>query len=47
MIGLGVGRGTTKLSTYYPNSLVDIEVKQMATKLADLIRDVIEAYDQY
>lgn len=42
LIGLGIGRNTHHVSEYYPNSLASIPVEEMAGKLADLIRTVIE-----
>ncbi len=46
VIGLGVGRGTGAMSDYYPTGVVNVEVKEMADKLAELIRDVVEDYDK-
>lgn len=41
LIGLGIGRGTRHVANYYPNSLADVNIREMATKLADLIEEVI------
>lgn len=42
LIGLGVGRGTRHVKEYYPRSLANIDVKQMAKEIAKLIKDIIE-----
>lgn len=42
LIGLGIGRGTGHVANYYPNSIANVPVEEMAEKLADLIRTVIE-----
>lgn len=47
LIGLGIGSGTEHVSRYYPHSLADVPVKEMAEKLADLIRDVIANYQDF
>ncbi len=47
LIGLGIGSGTEHVSGYYPNSLADVPVKEMAEKLADLIREVIANYEDF
>lgn len=47
LIGLGIGRGTKHVEEYYPNSLADVPVEEMAEKLADLIREAIENYDKF
>jgi cobalamin biosynthesis protein CobT len=47
LIGLGIGSGTGHVSGYYPHSLADVPVKEMAEKLADLIRDVIANYQDF
>jgi cobalamin biosynthesis protein CobT len=47
LIGLGIGSGTGHVSSYYPNSLADVPVKEMAEKLADLIREVIANYENF
>lgn len=47
LIGLGIGRGTEHVENYYPSSLAGVNVLEMAEKLADLIREVIENYDQF
>lgn len=46
IIGLGVGRGTQGMSVYYPKSIANVQVSEMAEKLSDLIRDVIADYDK-
>lgn len=47
LVGLGIGSGTEHVSGYYPHSLADVPVKEMAEKLADLIRDVIANYQDF
>lgn len=47
LIGLGIGRGTEHVGTYYPNSIANVNVKEMAEKLAGLIKDVIANYDKF
>jgi len=47
LIGLGVGEGTEHVGEYYPNSIANVEVKEMAEKLADLIEEVVANYDKF
>ncbi|MBP9690711.1 VWA domain-containing protein [Candidatus Woesebacteria bacterium] len=47
LIGLGVGSGTEHVETYYPNSVANITVEQMAQKLADIIREAIANYENF
>ena len=47
LVGLGVGRGTEHVGEYYPNSIANVKVKEMAEKLADLIKEVIANYDKF
>ncbi|MCX6800097.1 MAG: VWA domain-containing protein, partial [Candidatus Falkowbacteria bacterium] len=47
LIGLGIGQGTEQVSEYYPNSVANILASEMGKKLADIIREVIENYDQF
>ena len=47
LIGLGIGPGTKHVEHYYPNSLADVNVDEMAGKLADLIREAIANYDNF
>ncbi len=47
LIGLGIGRGTEHVGSYYPNSIANVKVKEMAEKLADLIKEVIANYDKF
>jgi len=47
LIGLGIGRDTEHVGTYYPNSIANVQVKEMAEKLAGLIKDVIANYDKF
>jgi len=47
LIGLGIGRGTGHVKKYYPNSIADVDVKEMSEKLAGLIKEVIANYDKF
>lgn len=47
LIGLGIGSGTGHVSNYYPNSLADVNIEEMASKLADLIEEVIANYGNF
>lgn len=47
LIGLGIGPGTGHVEHYYPNSLADVNLEEMAEKLADLIREAIANYDKF
>jgi cobalamin biosynthesis protein CobT len=47
IIGLGIGKGTQHVETYYPNSIANVSVHEMSSKLTDLLREVIENYDQF
>jgi len=47
LIGLGIGSGTGHVEKYYPNSLANINVKEMAEKLADTIREMIVNYQNF
>jgi len=47
LIGLGIGGGTKHVEKFYPNSLADIDVKEMAEKLADIIREMIVNYQNF
>lgn len=47
LIGLGIGPGTGHVDHYYPNSLADVNLEEMAEKLADLIREAIANYDKF
>lgn len=47
LIGLGIGSGTEHVERYYPNSIANINVRQMAEKLADVIREVISNYGSF
>ncbi len=47
LIGLGVGRGTEHVGTYYPNSIANVAVQEMAEKLAVLIKEVVANYDNF
>lgn len=47
LVGLGVGRGTEHVGEYYPNSIANVKVKEMAEKLAGLIKEVVANYDKF
>jgi cobalamin biosynthesis protein CobT len=47
LIGLGIGRGTEHVGEYYPNSIANVRVKEMAEKLAGLIKEVVANYDKF
>jgi cobalamin biosynthesis protein CobT len=47
LIGLGIGSGTGHVANYYPNSMADVDIEEMATKLADLIEEVIANYNNF
>lgn len=47
LIGLGIGSGTGHVSDYYPNSMADVDIEEMAGKLADLIEEVIANYNNF
>lgn len=47
LIGLGVGSGTEHVEDYYPNSIANIGVREMADKLADVIREAVANYDTF
>ncbi len=42
LIGLGIGSGTGHVSSFYPQSIANVNVDQMAESLAKLLKDVIE-----
>lgn len=46
LIGLGLGSGTEHVKEYYPNSVANVSIEEMAERLADLILDAIEQYDE-
>ncbi len=47
LIGLGIGPDTNHVENYYPNSISNVNVKEMAGKLADLIREAIANFDKF
>jgi len=47
LVGLGIGAGTKHVEDYYPNSLADVAVAEMADRLADLLREVIANYQSF
>jgi len=42
LVGLGVGQGTDHVESYYPNSMANVSVGEMADKMADLLREIID-----
>lgn len=42
LIGLGVGLGTGHVSEYYPMSISNVKIEEMAETLSDLIKDAID-----
>lgn len=47
LIGLGIGSGTRHVEKFYPNSLANINVKEMAEKLAGVIKEMIVNYQNF
>ena len=47
LIGLGIGSGTEHVKEFYPNSIANVSVSEMAKRLADLLRDIVEHGDKY
>ncbi len=47
LVGLGVGSGTNHVADYYPNSIANVKTEEMAEKLADLLREVIDNYAKF
>jgi cobalamin biosynthesis protein CobT len=47
LIGLGIGPGTNHVETYYPNSVANINVRQMPERVADIIREAIANFDTF
>lgn len=47
IIGLGIGSGTSHVEKFYPNSLANIDVKEMAEKLAGIIKEMIVNYQNF
>ncbi len=47
LIGLGIGSGTEHVARYYPNSMANVDIHEMASKLADLIEEVIANYNNF
>lgn len=45
LIGLGIGPETSHVAGYYPSSISNINVREMAERLADVIRETIVNYD--
>lgn len=46
IIGLGIGKGTEHVSHYYPHSIANVSVEEMAGQIAELIVKVIEGNDK-
>ncbi len=47
IIGLGIGADTKHVEKFYPNSLANIDVKEMAEKLAGIIKEMIVNYQNF
>ncbi|MEI6528768.1 MAG: VWA domain-containing protein [bacterium] len=47
VIGLGIGSGTNHVSRYYPNSIANVSVEEMAKRLAELVAEVIEGNGKF
>lgn len=47
LIGLGIGPNTSHVAGYYPNSISDINIREMAERLADIVRETIANYDSF
>ena len=47
LVGLGIGLDTQHVGRYYPSSIADVKVEEMAEKLAGLIKEVIANYDKF
>lgn len=47
VVGLGIGEGTSHVAHYYPHSLANVPLEEMAKKIAGLLKDMIEHYDAY
>lgn len=43
IIGLGLGRGTEHVKNYYPNSVANINVQELAKVLGDKLREAIQS----
>jgi len=47
LIGLGIGEDTEHVEKFYPNSLANIDVKEMSEKLAGVIKEMIVNYQNF
>ena len=47
LVGLGIGKGTSHVSEYYPNSISDIEIEKFPKALAELLRTIITDGDTF
>jgi|GEM_PF-1112370 len=47
LIGLGVGKDTGHVKSYYPNSIADISVKELPKKLAEILEQAIRNPEQF
>lgn len=47
LVGLGVGPNTGHVEGYYPNSVSNVNIKEMSEKLADLVREAIANFDKF
>lgn len=47
LVGLGIGDDTEHVEEFYPNSLANVSVEEMAEKLADTIKEMIVNYQNF
>lgn len=47
LVGLGIGQGTEHVKDYYPNSVANINLKDMAKELAGIIKEAIAHSDNF
>ena len=45
LIGLGIGSGTGHVSSYYPKSIANVSVEEMAEQIANVLKEAIVNYD--
>jgi cobaltochelatase CobT len=45
LIGLGIGSGTSHVSSYYPKSIANVSVEEMAEQIAKVVKEAIVNYD--
>jgi nitric oxide reductase activation protein len=47
LVGFGLGKGTEHVEDYYSNSMANVKVEELAEKLAELIKQLIENYASF